>query len=603
MAIDKVIETDVLVIGGGQAGLFAAIKAKEQGVDVTLVDKGYAGKSGQSQNPCVMDVFVPERHNLKDWVYSGHVVNEYMDNLEWVEIVFKESQARWQDLCSYGLKSYKWDKNGKVFVSPAANDDGEQIPSEHIGPTREGRALSPVVFRRFPMRQQDNMRKYGVKIGVKYIDRVTIADLIKQDGRIVGAIGIPADSYDTYVFKAKAVVLCLGKGGFKMPGIRTVTTTNDGDAMAYRVGCEVTGKEWSDNHPARGDFPAYAWTGIDRDPFVPKDVATSGAGAQGPKIFNAEGKQLESVRRKTGANTTGQNFEGLGMIFEAHNGKAPVFFDVAHADPDYWPMNHSPKGMPRPEIDEIAMKQGKVRMTFGRAIGMAFELSDGIWPANTNCATQVPGLYAAGDNIGARPGYPMAGFAMAFTSVTGTRAGTNAAEYAKKTAKAEISNDELTRLKKITWAPMERKGGFSPRWTELVLRNMMTPYWILYIKHEARLQSVLTQVEFMRDNIVPKLMAADPHELRLAHEVKSMVLHAEMKLRASMYRKESRWTHYREDYPMRDDPTWLAWIKIKNDNGDMKLTKEPIPQKWWPDLSLPYEDRYPTVFPGEPGLE
>jgi succinate dehydrogenase/fumarate reductase flavoprotein subunit len=44
MAIDKVIETDVLVIGGGQAGLFAAIKAKEQGVDITLVDKGYAGK-------------------------------------------------------------------------------------------------------------------------------------------------------------------------------------------------------------------------------------------------------------------------------------------------------------------------------------------------------------------------------------------------------------------------------------------------------------------------------------------------------------------------------------------------------------------------------
>ena len=129
MAIDKVIETDVLVVGGGQAGLFAAIKAKEQGVDVTLVDKGYAGKSGQSQNPCVMDVFVPERHNLKDWVYSGHVVNEYMDNLEWVEIVFKESQARWQDLCSYGLKSYKWDKNGKVFVSPAAMMTANKFPA------------------------------------------------------------------------------------------------------------------------------------------------------------------------------------------------------------------------------------------------------------------------------------------------------------------------------------------------------------------------------------------------------------------------------------------------------------------------------------------
>jgi len=599
MSLENVIETEVLVIGGGQAGLFAAIKAKEQGVNVTLVDKGYAGRSGQSQNPCVMDVFVPERHDLDAWVKSGHVVNEYLDNLEWVELVFKESLARWQELCAWGLKSYKYDKDGKVFVSPAGKDDGEQIPAESLGPTREGRALSPVIFRRFPTRQQDFMRKQALKIGVKFVDRVTITDLIKQDGRIVGAVGIPADSSDTYIFKAKAVVMCLGKGGFKVPGIRTVTTTNDGDAMAFRVGCEITGKEWSDNHPARGDFPAYAWTGIDRNPFVSRDVATSGAGAQGPKLYNAESKELESVRRKTGSRTTGQNFEGLGMIFEAHAGRAPIYFDIAHADPDYWPMNHSPKGMPRQEIDETAMKLGRVRMTFGRALGQSFQLSDGIWPINTDCATQVPGLYAAGDSLGARPGYPMAGFAMSFCSVTGTRAGVNAAEYAKKTERAKIDEDELARLKKITLAPAERKGGFTPGWATQVIRNTMTPYWVLYVKSADRLQAALTNIEFMRDNVVTRLTARDPHELRLAHEVKSMTLHCEMKLRASLFRKESRWTHYREDYPMRDDPSWLAWVKIREENGSMKLYKEPIPKKWWPDLSLPYEERYPMAFPGE----
>ena len=50
----------------------------------------------------------------------------------------------------------------------------------------------------------------------------------------------------------------------------------------------------------------------------------------------------------------------------------------------------------------------------------------------------------------------------------------------------------------------------------------------------------MKQVEYIRDNIVPKLTASDPHELRLAHEVKSMVLNAEMKLRASLFRTESR---------------------------------------------------------------
>ncbi|MBW1769292.1 MAG: FAD-dependent oxidoreductase, partial [Deltaproteobacteria bacterium] len=48
MSIETVVETDVLVIGGGIAGCFAAIKAKEQGADVTLIDKGYVGKTGET---------------------------------------------------------------------------------------------------------------------------------------------------------------------------------------------------------------------------------------------------------------------------------------------------------------------------------------------------------------------------------------------------------------------------------------------------------------------------------------------------------------------------------------------------------------------------
>jgi len=72
-----------------------------------------------------------------------------------------------------------------------------------------------------------------------------------------------------------------------------------------------------------------------------------------------------------------------------------------------------------------------------------------------------------------------------------------------------------------------------------------------------------------------------------------------MMLRSSIFRTESRGTHYREDYPRRDDPTWLAWVYLKEEQGRMKLWKEPIPEEWWPDLSKPYEERYPDRFPGE----
>jgi succinate dehydrogenase/fumarate reductase flavoprotein subunit len=103
----------------------------------------------------------------------------------------------------------------------------------------------------------------------------------------------------------------------------------------------------------------------------------------------------------------------------------------------------------------------------------------------------------------------------------------------------------------------------------------------------------------MRDHLVPKLTAKDPHELRLAHETKNMVLNAEMRLRSSLFRTESRGCHYREDYPQRDDCNWLAWVKLKKEDGKMKVLKEPIPKEWWPDLSKPYEERYPVRLPGE----
>ena len=114
---------------------------------------------------------------------------------------------------------------------------------------------------------------------------------------------------------------------------------------------------------------------------------------------------------------------------------------------------------------------------------------------------------------------------------------------------------------------------------------------------EDRMQAALTLIEFMRDHLVPKLTAKDIHELRLAHETKNMVLNAEMRLRAGIFRTESRGCHYREDYTRRDDPDWLAWVLLKEEEGCMKAFKVPVPKEWWPDLTIPYEERYVPKFP------
>ena len=64
-----------------------------------------------------------------------------------------------------------------------------------------------------------------------------------------------------------------------------------------------------------------------------------------------------------------------------------------------------------------------------------------------------------------------------------------------------------------------------------------------------------------------------------------------------MFRKESRGNHYREDYPKRNDPEWLAWVLLKEVGGKMEVSKKQMPEEWWPDLSKSYDEIYPLEFP------
>lgn len=599
--MDKIIKCDVLVVGAGQAGLFAAIKAKEQGAEVVLTDKGLAGRAGQSQNISSMCVFDPDEDDIEQWMNSSATHNDYIADPKWIRLVYEESKARWEDLGTYGFENIKFDHDGNAFVSPITDDGWEYAPGGIMTGTKPGETGQFCLKWRFiEHRQHEKMRNYAVSIGVKVMDFFTVTDLIKQDGRIVGAVGFAVDCEDTYIFQTKSVVLAAGNGGMKTPGVCTVTTTGDAQAMAYRIGCGVTGKEWTDDHPARADFPAFSWTNErERDFMTSKSES---ANFHGFRLVNAKGEELGNVRESMRGKASSDFFDGSIMAYEADKGRAPLFFYVMD-DPNSYPMNHSPKDYPREPMDDKAGEAGYVRMGMSRAMGQSFHLSDGVWCDDLSCVTEVPGLYAAGDCLGARPGYTGPGFACSFTAVTGTRAGTNAAIYAKSVPDTEIDSEKLAEVTKTLWAPMKRVGGFSARWVNQVISNTLTPYWVLLMKEEKRLQNALDQIVYIRDHLVPNIWAQDTHELRQAHEMRSIILHCEMKLRASLMRKESRWNHYREDYPLRDDENWLCWIKIQEVNGEMQLIKVPVPEEMRPDPSLSYAERYPNTFPGEPDLD
>ncbi len=239
----------------------------------------------------------------------------------------------------------------------------------------------------------------------------------------------------------------------------------------------------------------------------------------------------------------------------------------------------------------------------GAAAGKSVHKAEGLFPQDDKCSSNIPGLFAAGDSLSSMHNgadYSSGVSSCCTSGIQGSVAGNSAAEYVRDVKSTSLPTTELNTLKLEQFAPRVRDKGFSPGWVTQILQNTMIPYFVLFIKKKERMEAALTTIEFMRDHFVPLLIARDTHELRLAHETRNMVLNAEMKLRAGLFRTESRGSHYREDYPARDDANWLAYVKLKKDaQEEMVLEKVPLPKEWAPDYSISYEERYPLRYPGE----
>ena len=579
---------DVLVVGGGIAGCFAAIKAKEAGADVIMVDKGSVGKSGQTPHTNTFAAFDPERHDIKNWMDVCNTTGDYMNDRDWSMITYTESTDRWKDLVEWGAYVYRWDHNGNPYECVAKEPSNDPLLVMPLNPKGMGTIQFQQSYRHPPRKNSLVMRKQAEKVGVRIMDRHTIIDLIKQDGKVVGAIGLCPDKDKAIIFQAKAVILASGPAGLKSPGLRCMST-GDADAMGFRVGATITGKEWEETHPVRADFPAWPWAVKDRD-------------------------RLRSFYHETKPNTptldceenrVGMHWSRLAThhleAFVAYEGKAPTIWETCTGMSEFANMHLSPKGYPRSEYDERLAKSGRIRMVMGRALGQSAHVADGIWPINKDCESEIPGLYAAGDALGARAcgaEYPGQGFATAYCAVTGARAGWGAAAHAAEIPATEISEESIKKAMDYVFEPYERNGGFTAQWTTQLMQSMIFPYYVIFVKSEERLQLALQQIRYVRKEIIPKLYANDFHELRLVHETKNMALNMEMKLMASIERKESRGAHFREDYPVRRDPYGFKWITLKKgENDEIVLGEVPIPEKWWPDPSIPYAQRYKRRFP------
>lgn len=524
-------ETDVLVIGGGMAGLFAAVKAHDAGAKVMLVSKGRLGSSGQTPFAKGFFVFDPEKEeqSIDDFVDTVSQSAMGSNNAVYTRQVAAHSLARVNELREWGF-----------FDSALYNKSFSK----------------PISERNIPI-----------------MERIVITHLIKEEGRIAGAAGFSLDEEKLYFFNSKSVILCTGAGGFKPNGFPICDLTHDGTIMAYNIGAKVTGKEWNDGHPGQATNAAACfdgWHGM----FERKPSTT------GIEVHHDLGVELNYKAYQRG-NPVEMGRPGMAENTEITGGPfVPAEFKRSGPPSD---AQGPRKDRPRPKDGEAPPgMQGIV--VGGSSAGMSIHKSEGLVPINDKCESNIPGLYAAGDALGSYMAgaiYTQGGSSLAGSAVQGAIAAEAAADYCKTVEMPIISVLEMNTIKEEILAPLKRTAGYSPAWVTQTLQGIMIPNFILYIKKESLLKAALAYIEELRDHHMPLLRAADMHELRLAHETANMILSAEMKLKASIMRKESRCSHYRLDYPEFDDENWRAWINIfKGDDNTMQFEKQPFGS--WP---------------------
>ena len=397
-------------------------------------------------------------------------------------------------------------------------------------------------------------------------ERVTITHLIKEDNKLVGAAGFNLDNEKIIFYEAKSVILCTGAGGFKPNGFPICDLTHDGTVMAYNIGAKVTGKEWNDGHPASSENPAACYDGWG-------DMFERKPGTTGVEVHHDLGVDMNYLAYINGNSIN----MGPPKFGESMNSKGGPFTPAEFKREQRKPPQHG-DGPPKHKRKEGPPPGMRGTRVGGSSAGMSIHKAEGLVPINDQCESTIPGLYAAGDALGSYMAgaiYTQIGSSLAGSAVQGAIAGEAAAKYSKKINTSKISSSKIKKIQEEILAPLKREAGYSPAWVTQTLQGIMIPNFVLYIKKENMLKAALAYVEELRDHHLPMLRAADMHELRLAHETKNMIISAEMKLKASIMRTESRCSHYRLDYPDMDNENWQAWINIfKSEDGSMKFEKQ-----------------------------
>jgi len=554
------ISTDLLIVGGGIAGLSSAITAKETApeLDVLVVDRatassGYAGKSARTAG--LLSFVTPEDDPEEFVRYCLDNIGYYLNDQFLLREFAYDSLRIAESLSAWGVEILR-DKGGKL--------DYAKWPF----PWGTG-AINPDMCIR--------MSAYAKKLGVRFLDKVVFADLLKDKDRIAGGIGFSILDGICYLFQSRTVILANGSQNYDITPVWC--GTGNGVAAAFRAGAEMRNAEF-------GNMCDFAR--IDRKN---GRIFYAAAHTAHDHLYNSKGEHI-SQKYRPGLHSSMDTMAVLAWYNETMAGNSPIYADLEEFKTKggrffkFHPkalerIAHSRKKVPPPDSAKFEVIPGFIG-----------ELS--CVKVDHQMSTTIAGLFAVGDVSGSgsarggavpTPPAKIHGTGILNALFMGKKGGPAAATYARALKEwgivPEIDPYQVKSLKAKIYAPLTSAKGISPH--EIIHKNQeaIVPTDYSLIKSKDRMEAALKEVLNVRE-MLKDMKAGDFHGLSKCVDAASMVLGAELFFRASLMRTESRGFHYREDYPDIDNKNWLKWIILRDANGKMNLTTENIPIDRYP---------------------
>ncbi|MBW2095852.1 MAG: FAD-dependent oxidoreductase [Deltaproteobacteria bacterium] len=630
---EKEVSADVVILGGGPAGCMAAIAAAKAGVNVILVDKAHAKRSGGGSGvdhwlttPTPASSITPEA--CVDWEsdsYGGYInaLSRYI-----------AAREGWDTLLELEEMGAKIRDTDDQFKGAPFRDEITKLLFAYDYQNR-------VTLRIWGTTFKSAMYNKCKSLGVEILNRMMVTSLLTENGlmggRVMGATAFNSRTGEFVILKGKAVINCMAFHeanwlfSTELTGLPYFhpNVVCDGPAIAWKAGAEFTMMEKSaPSHPAGFHFPSYGsgnpkntwypasmvdatgkeipWVDGMGNPIAEVSERTCPAEDQdyfGDRSMNPRYKlahlvdDLEERVRKGEfmlplyADLTGMpEYErkaiwGL-MVGEEGRTKVPVkeTYEAAGFDPDkdllqnYFLLG----GEPFPGMWQHAV------LPFVRGRGPF--ASPGGMVADWNLQSNVEGLFVAGNALFAGNYYHHA-------AVTGRYAGRKAAAFAKEAPPPSVFQDQIEQEKHRVYEPIKRSKGID--WKELRagLCRIMQNY-CGDIKNDELLSLGLIWFKDIQENVFPDACAANPHILMRMIESFHILDCNELIIQSSLARKaSSRYLGFnRQDHTEVDPPQWHKFITIRQDETGIKTGERPI------DFALPLADNYEQHNPDYRGF-